>query len=159
MNATQILSNEEGRKLLAGGKLITGEMLTSCRKGRHRESKLQQECVEWFRVKFPDKILFAIPNGGRRGLIEAKIMKGEGVLAGVPDLFLAQQKTFYVTGPCMESSGFETYHGLFIEMKTDKGKLSPAQKAMHARLRGAGYKVEIARCFDQFERIIRDYLT
>jgi hypothetical protein len=156
MNATQILSNEEGRKLLAGGKLITGEMLTSCRKGRHRESKLQKECVNWFRDKFQDKILFAIPNGGRRGLIEAKIMKGEGVLAGVPDLLLAEPREIEF-GKTMIAS--PAYHGLFIEMKTDKGKLSPAQKVMHARLTAAGYKVEIARSRSEFEQIIRDYLT
>lgn len=47
----------------------------------HNESKLQRVCVQWFRVQYPHLVLFAIPNGGRRGKVEASIMKGEGVLA------------------------------------------------------------------------------
>jgi hypothetical protein len=60
--------------------------------------------------------IFAIPNGGRRAMKTAKMLKATGVLKGVPDL--------YVPG-----------WNLWIEMKRAKGgKLSPEQKSMLAYL-------------------------
>ena len=52
---------------------------------RHNESKLQINCVNWFKIQFPMYVLFAIPNGGARRLIEGKILKAEGVMAGVAE--------------------------------------------------------------------------
>ena len=56
---------------------------------RHAESDIQQACVSWFRWQYPRyaKLLFAVPNGGQRSAVEAKIMSGEGVMAGVADVF------------------------------------------------------------------------
>ena len=73
---------------------------------RHDESRIQTACVKWFRLQYPHFALnlFAVPNGGQRGKFEARIMKGEGVTAGVADLLLL-----------LPSKG---YHGLCIEMKT-----------------------------------------
>ena len=72
-------------------------------------------------------------------------LKAEGVVAGVPDLFLAI--------PHGE------YHGLWIEMKNGKaGRLSPSQKDMHARLRANKYKVEVCHSWLDFSRIITDYI-
>ena len=81
---------------------------------KHIESKIQISCVNWFRIQFPMYVLFAIPNGGARRLIEGKILKAEGTMAGVSDLFL------------MFGNG--TYNGLFIEMKTEKGRQTDTQK-------------------------------
>ena len=69
---------------------------------RHNESRIQTACVKWFRLQYPHFALnlFAVPNGGQRGKFEAKIMKGEGVTAGVADLLLL-----------LPSKG---YHGLCI---------------------------------------------
>ena len=51
---------------------------------RHIESRLQQQCVAWFRLQHRSlaPLLFAVPNGGARRLREAQIMKAEGVTAG-----------------------------------------------------------------------------
>ena len=54
----------------------------------HNESRLQAACVRWFRYQYPNLLIFAIPNGGRRNEVEAKIMKEEGVLPGIADLEL-----------------------------------------------------------------------
>lgn len=82
----------------------------------HEESRIQIEAVKRFRMFWPEyaACLFAIPNGGARGLLEAKRLKAEGVMAGVADLFLMV--------------GGVSTHGLFIEMKTTIGNQSPAQK-------------------------------
>ena len=111
----------------------------------HKESKIQQNSVRWFRYQYPDYILFSIPNGGRRGKTEASIMKGEGVLAGVADLFLA-----------MPSKNF---HGLFIEMKTEKGRQTESQKRFEERAITSGYCYKICRSIDEFIDTTNKYLN
>ena len=111
---------------------------------KHNESKLQIECVKWFRLQYPFLTLFAIPNGGRRGIIEATIMKKEGVLAGVPDLFLAKP--------------IDHLHGLFIEMKFGKGKQSEAQYQIMKALAVEGYDYAVISDFDSFKNKVNEYL-
>ena len=111
---------------------------------RNLEHKLQVACVRWFRLQYPDKILFAIPNGGKRNIITARFLKDEGVLAGVPDLFLA------------EPSG--GYAGLFIEMKVGRNTLTNRQKIIIRQLKKAGYKVDVVRSLDQFIDVVNSYL-
>ncbi|MBU1668503.1 VRR-NUC domain-containing protein [bacterium] len=79
------------------------------------EHSEQVAFVAWFKRNFSDLIIFAIPNGGSRGMIEGKNLKYEGVLAGVPDLQI------------LLPNGIS----LFIEMKNAKGKLSKGQKELH----------------------------
>lgn len=110
------------------------------------EHELQSACVEWFRYQFPNYRLrlFAIPNGGKRNIRTAVKLKREGVLPGVPDLFLAIPRLHY--------------GGLWIEMKAGAaGKITEAQKELHAELSTA-YSVKVARSFSEFEKIIKDYL-
>lgn len=111
---------------------------------KHAESKLQAACVKWFRLQYPDTLIFAIPNGGARSAITGAILKSEGVLAGVPDLFLAESY-----GP---------YHGLFIEMKAGKGRLSESQKIIHAKLESQDYIVRVCRSFEEFKETIERYM-
>ena len=110
----------------------------------HPESQIQQACVKLFRAKYKDYILFSVPNGGRRSRIEAAIMRGEGVLPGVADLFLAH------------ASG--DFHGLFIEIKSEKGKQTAYQKAFEEDILTSGFAYRICRSVDEFDRIISEYL-
>ena len=111
---------------------------------RHEESTLQIGCVRWFRYQFPGLTLFAIPNGGNRNLVTALIMKREGVLAGVADLFLA-----------FPSQGF---HGLWVEMKTTKGRQSTEQKRLQTDMEKQGYKYVVCRSFEEFKNEIENYI-
>lgn len=112
----------------------------------HEESRLQIQCVRWFRLQFHHLAanLIAIPNGGARRKSEAAIMKAEGVTAGAADLAL-----FFPRGQ---------YHGLFIEMKTPVGRQTEKQKEWQDAVETAGYKYVIARSIDQFIKIVNDYL-
>lgn len=112
---------------------------------RHLESKLQQSCVMWFELQYRHFFLFAIPNGGGRSKIEASIMVGEGVKSGVPDLFLAEAR--------------HGKNGLFIEMKSQKGKLSKNQKIVQEKLRFHGYQCETCKSVDEFINLINKYLS
>ena len=108
------------------------------------ESTIQINCVKWFRLAYPNKTIFAIPNGGKRSVITATILKAEGTLAGVADLFLVHA-----------SKG---YNGLFIEMKTEVGRQSLTQQMFDKSVTFEGYKYAIARNFDEFRHIIQEYI-
>ena len=72
------------------------------------------------------KVIFAIPNGGKRHIATASRLKLEGVKSGVPDLFLPVAR--------------HNKHGLFIEMKKEKGGvLSKNQKKWRDLLKHEGY--------------------
>lgn len=114
---------------------------------RHIESMTQCRCVRWFRLQYPaiGNLLFAVPNGGKRGKIEACILKEEGVVAGVADMLLL-----------VPSGG---YHGLAIEMKTDTGRQSPSQRQWQQLVEESGYRYIVCRSLDQFIDNINDYLS
>ena len=72
--------------------------------------------VNWFRSEYPAVLIFAIPNGERRAISVAKRLKAEGVVRGIPDLFVPEWN-------------------LWIEMKRAKGgRLSPEQKEIICHL-------------------------
>ena len=114
------------------------------RTARQREAELQRACVRWFRLQYPQYLLFHVPNGGRRNAREAAFLKSEGVTAGIPDLFLAE--------------GRHGFHGLFIEMKAGKNTATPAQKEMMGRLGRAGYLCAVCRSFEEFQIEVMKYL-
>lgn len=103
--------------------------------------------VAWFRAQYPKlaSLLFAIPNGGQRNPATAAILKAEGLVAGIPDLFLA-----------IPSGAF---HGLFIEMKTPNGVLSQAQKRIHPLLVEHGYRVGMARGYEAAKLLLMEYMN
>lgn len=114
---------------------------------RYNESHIQQACVRWFRLQYPRLALnlFAVPNGGARDAVTGRILKAEGVVAGVADLVL-----LYPSAP---------YHGMCIEMKTAKGYQRPTQKAWQEAVERVGYKYVVCRSFDDFRAQINEYLN
>ena len=112
---------------------------------RHLESQLQQSLVAIIRMDLRCRNIFAIPNGGIRNIRTAVRLKKEGVLAGVPDLFLPVARG--------------KFNGLFIELKTDKGVLSPSQKIMGENFMGLGYAVIVVRSVDEGRAKVAEYLA
>ena len=80
--------------------------------------------VAWFSQRYPGTLIFAIPNGGKRDIVTAKKLQMEGVVPGVPDLFVPELR-------------------LWIEMKKPGGRLSEAQKDMIDYLTRIGHTVII----------------
>lgn len=128
----------------------------------HKESRLQESCVLWFRLQYPKLalLLFAVPNGGKRthrtvvrnGKVytyspEAMQMRKEGVTAGVADMILL-----------MPAKG---YASLCIEMKTtDKGsRQRECQKEWQTAVEKVGNKYVVCRTIEEFMATIRDYLS
>ena len=121
---------------------------------KQTESQLQQQCVKWFRLhpKFRNYNghdlaghLFSIPNGGKRSAVTGAIMKREGALPGVADLFLMKCNAYY--------------NGLFVEMKVGKNNQQPSQKDFEQNCQWAGYKYAVCRSLDEFIKTITDYLN
>lgn len=110
---------------------------------KHQESTLQTSCVKWFRLQYPNLVIYAVPNGGLRNSAEAKRLKEEGVLAGVADLvvMLPQGKSLY------------------IEMKIKGNKQTEHQKVFQQKAEALGYKYYVCYSFDQFKAIIEEEIN
>ena len=110
------------------------------------ESTEQVVFVNRVRQFYPDLLIFAIPNGGQRSITEAVRLKAEGVLAGVPDLFIAHPAG--------------NKHGLFIEMKRadQKAAVSAKQAEAIATLCAAGYEARVAYGCEQAWQYMEQYL-
>lgn len=117
---------------------------------KSKEDNLQAACIRWFRYQYPDKVLFAIPNGGSRNPIEAAKLKRTGTLAGVADLFLMAADY----NPVTEIGSY----GLFIELKVGKNGQTESQKSFQYKALMAGYQYRVCRTFDEFQEIINEYL-
>ena len=104
------------------------------------EHSEQTGFVNWFRYKYPNIIIFAIPNGGFRSIRTAKLLKEEGVVPGIPDLFIPSLK-------------------IFVEMKRVKGGVvSPEQKKMMEYLTRVGYTCMICYGANDASRQLLDFL-
>ena len=106
----------------------------------------QVTLVNWFDNRYKDisGYLFAIPNGGLRAKAVAVKLAKEGVRRGIPDLMLP-----------VATDG---YHGLFIELKKEKGRLTPQQKDWIERLSEQGYLAVVCYGWIEASDTIKDYL-
>lgn len=68
-----------------------------------------------------DAFAYSVPNEAKRSAHLAALMKASGLTPGVPDL------AFVKAG-----------RALFLELKSDSGRLSESQVATHSALRAAG---------------------
>lgn len=109
------------------------------------EHLIQTAIITWFRLRYARQyIIFAIPNGGYRDKKEAKMLKDEGVLAGVPDLFIPASR--------------HGMHGLFIELKKPTGQVSNRQIEVIKKLQEAGYSTAICYNLEDAVGTITGYL-
>lgn len=110
------------------------------------ESQIQHSCLTWFRLQYPSlsRMLFTIPNGGKRDARTGAQMKYEGVLRGVSDLILLVPK-----------KGFAS---LCIEMKTPKGKQREEQIEWQREAEKYRNKYVICRSLQDFMNEVNSYL-
>lgn len=131
------------------------------KKTRHRgneESLIQQSIIELSQF-IPAAIydhnfgsvrefLFSIPNGGSRHKIEAIRLKKEGITPGVSDLFFALPVFL----------GNRSLSGLWVEVKSLRGKLSSTQRDFLWKMQAVGYGVCVVRSLEEFQMVIKKYL-
>jgi hypothetical protein len=108
------------------------------------EHSIQTKVVQYVRIFHSDVLICAIPNGaGTTNFNRVKLMH-EGLLSGMPDLFIAEAR--------------HGFNGLFLEMKTIRGKESRQQKKIRKQLNEKGYLVFLATNEDDAIDIIKKYL-
>lgn len=138
----------QGKRLNKKVKEKPGAIPAPKKKRDNPESRMQQACVAWFRYQYNRwyNRLFAIPNGGGRTKAEAKILLGEGVVPGTPDLMLRLGKRGYL--------------GLFLEAKIEgSSDVSPNQEIMLAECTEDGYLAIVFWTKEQFISIVNWYMS
>jgi hypothetical protein len=100
---------------------------------RRAEQTIQRAVFEHLAVRGARGVYaFHVPNGGARSPIEAAIMKGLGVRAGVPDMIAVKDGKVYA-----------------LELKAASGKVTDAQRQAIEDLRAAGAHAEVAIGLDR----------
>lgn len=96
--------------------------------------------------KYPElRWMYAIPNGGHRSKKTAVELKREGVKSGVSDVHLPVSRG--------------QYHGLYIEMKYGKNKMSENQKDFKTFAEEEGHFFKLAYTWQEAVSAVEYYLT
>lgn len=103
------------------------------------EIKLQAEIFQYHWNSFPDQrgLLFHVNNKARNA-IEGNKMKAMGVVQGVSDLIYLKPGESVI----------------FIELKTENGIQSTAQKQWQQKVELAGYKYFIVKSLTDFKKLL-----
>lgn len=110
------------------------------------EAKNQEALFQWISLHSGlSNFIFHIPNGGYRNKNEAYSLKRQGVMSGVCDIFVALPN--------------EKYHGLWIEMKSRLGRVSPNQKYFGDNMKSVGYDTIVCRSWMSAKSAIEIYLS
>tara|TARA_R100000655_G_scaffold31519_1_gene63052 strand:+ start:389 stop:739 length:351 start_codon:yes stop_codon:yes gene_type:complete len=110
------------------------------------EQRLQTSIVKYIKLAFPNTLFTATMGGVKlNSWSQRNALKSTGYLKGVADLLI------------FESKGM--YKGLFIELKTLKGKMTKEQKQFQTNAIARGYLCVCCKGFDDTKKIIDDYLN
>lgn len=118
-------------------------------KGKTANEDIEQETLMQWTVyamgMYPElKLLYHVPNGGKRNAAEAAHLKRQGVKAGVPDLCLPVPRG--------------NYHGLYTEMKAKSNQPTEEQIQWLESLSTQGYKTAVCWGFEAARSVIESYL-
>ena len=114
------------------------KLITEVAQRKKEEDKLHCEVADWCRANLLKSVLwYHIPNGGKRHIGVALLLKKFGLLPGAPDLeFLHEGMTHY------------------LELKTAKGSTSKVQNLFRDRALAAGAVYEVAKNLSDAKEII-----
>lgn len=104
------------------------------------EQALQRAVVDYLRLALPSHIVIHVPNGGGRSHIEAAILKGIGVRAGVADLLIMGDG--------------RVWH---LELKRPGGRQSPAQVGYQAECVAKGLPYAVASSLEEVEAALASW--
>jgi hypothetical protein len=108
------------------------------------EGKIQEAVAIFLRCHNP-YVLFTVSNGGIRLTIgQAVKMKRMGYQKGTPDIMIFEPRN--------------KYHGLFIELKDDKGTLKDHQQEYLDHLERRGYFAVACYGYQETIDVIEKYL-
>jgi len=109
----------------------------------HLEDDNQAALFKWSNYFKQLDLMHSIPNGGFRNAREGARLKRQGAKAGVWDIFLPM--------------AMKGYHGLYIEMKHGKNKLTEKQNIFGSGVKKNGYLTAVCYSWEDAKRVITDY--
>jgi len=104
-----------------------------------REYQEQSSWIKWVRLNYPNLTVYHIPNGEKRDIKTGVKLKNMGVLPGVFDLY------------CMD-------YKLYIEFKTETGKLSDDQKWFSSKAKDTGHDTMVCFGFEDGVKKFTEYV-
>jgi len=110
------------------------------------ESSIQCNYLKWLNFQHPEifEVTSSFPNGGVRDPRYGARLKREGMKKGFPDLGIFSPRG--------------QYHGMFIEFKNEKGRVSPEQKEILYKLQAKGYLCVICKSIEEAINLTNEYL-
>lgn len=119
------------------------------------ETQICIALVDYVNAKHPDlaEDFIHIPNENRCSWPEGKKLKAMGKKAGVSDYFLAIPKSKGWQGDR------DHYHGLWLEIKSKRGKPTPAQIKFGQRQLAKGYAYKMVHSLEEGIAAIQMYLA
>jgi hypothetical protein len=107
------------------------------------EGRIQQDCFTWFNNTYPTLrgTMWMVYNNPKNK-IQGAILKSKGMISGVSDL-----QWFY--------------HGILycLELKTQIGKLSPAQQKWSGTMTYHGAEYVVIRSLSQFQDLVKTVIA
>ena len=108
------------------------------------ERKVQISILRWLRTVMPKAMIHHSVNegnrGGKAGMLDGARKKNMGMVPGFPDLIVLP---------------YANIGAFFIEVKAEKGRVSPVQKQVHDMLDNLGYKVCVAKSVDDVRAFLQ----
>ncbi len=105
---------------------------------KHDEDDLHITVAQYLDLALPERAVWTTIPAGGGGKVRGARLKAMGYKAGFPDIQI-----------------FYEGRVICLELKSKKGRLSPAQKAMHEQLTSAGVLVFTARSVPEVEGFLR----
>jgi len=99
---------------------------------QQHEAAVQKQIVEYLRAVLPRAIVAAIPNGAQRTASGRPANAVAGLLPGMPDLVVVLPEGRVI----------------WAEIKSDKGRVSPAQLSIHGQLNALGHVCVVLRSIE-----------
>ena len=122
------------------------------------EEKIQIMVCNWVKTN-TDLPFIHIANERKCNPTRGKILKQMGVMPGVFDIFIPRgfDKLIYgCLNPPFNGTKTHSFHGLWIELKSEKGKPSKSQLEFQEIIIKEKYKAEIAYGFNEAIEIIKE---
>ena len=109
----------------------------------------EQTCLfrwaEFAEVQYEElKLMYHVPNEGKRSRIAGARLKAQGLKSGVPDVCLPTAHGGYI--------------GLYIEMKVKPNKPTENQKQWLRKLREQGHLTAVCYSWEEAKQLIERYI-
>ena len=118
-------------------------------KWKATEDEQQAAIMEWCQLmegRWPElRLIYHVPNEGKRTASPAGKMQRMGMKSGVPDMMLPVARG--------------NFHGLYLELKTETGRESKAQRQWREALEEQGYMAALCFGLDAALDCLKVYMT